>query len=97
AAGIPISRLGEDAIGSWFSARPGTIMRLESLPPGLAAGSRLLHRISPGSMERVNTSVLREIAKGREVITAAGSLEAYDRAARSADQENIEMDTVRCT
>ena len=97
AAGIPISRLGEDAIGSWFQARPGTIMRLESLPRGLAAGSRLLHRISPGSMERVNTSVLREIAKGREVIATAGSLEAYDRAARSAGQENVEVDTVRCT
>ena len=97
AAGIPISRLGEDAIGSWFQARPGTIMRLESLPPGLAAGSRLLHRISPGSMERVNTSVLREIAKGREVIAAAGSLEAYDRAARITSQESTEVDTVRCT
>lgn len=91
-AGIPISRLGEDAIGSWFSARPGTIMRLESLPTGLAAGSRLLHKISPGSMERVNASVMREIAKGREVIAAAGGLEAYDRAARSANQENAEVD-----
>jgi len=94
AAGIPISRLGEDAIGSWFQPRPGTIMRLESLPPGLAAGSRLLHKISPGSMERVNTSVLREIAKGREVIAAAGSLEAYDHSARRAGQENAEVDTV---
>ena len=97
AAGIPISRLGEDAIGSWFQARPGTIMRLESLPPGLAAGSRLLHKISPGSMERVNTSVLREIARGREVIEAAGGLAAYDRAARSTGQEDVEVDTVRDT
>ena len=97
AAGIPISRLGEDAIGSWFEARPGTIMRLESLPPGLAAGSRLLHKISPGSMERVNNSVLREIAKGREAIAAAGGIEAYDRAARSSGQEDIEVDTVRNT
>ncbi|MBN1583117.1 MAG: transglutaminase domain-containing protein [Anaerolineae bacterium] len=28
AAGIPITRLGEDALGVWFSARPGTIMLL---------------------------------------------------------------------
>ena len=48
-------------------------------------------------MERVNVSVLREIAKGREVIAAAGSLEAYDRAARSAGRKNVEVDTVRCT
>lgn len=84
AAGIPISRLGEDAIGSWFSARPGTIMRLESLPLGLAAGSRLLHRISPGSMERVSVSVVNENARGQEILAAAGGVEAYDRAARSA-------------
>jgi len=86
AAGIPISRLGEDAIGSWFTARPGTIMHLESLPLGLAAGSALLHKISPGSMERVNVSVMRENAKGREVIAAAGGPEAYDEAARAAAQ-----------
>jgi len=87
ASGIPISRLGEDAIGSWFTARPGTIMHLESLPLGLAGGSALLHKISPGSMERVNVSVMRENAKGSEVIAAAGGLDAYDRAARSAGWE----------
>ncbi|MBN1249311.1 MAG: hypothetical protein JXC32_16750 [Anaerolineae bacterium] len=84
AAGIPISKLGEDAIGSWFSVRPGTIMKLEALPVGLATGSRLLHRISPGSMERVNVSVLHENARGREILEAAGGIEAYDRAARTA-------------
>jgi Transglutaminase-like superfamily len=91
AAGIPISRLGEDAIGSWFQARPGTIMRLESLPRGLATGSRVLYRISPGSMERVNASVNREYAKGRAVIETAGGLAAYDRAARSAELDLIEI------
>ncbi len=84
AAGIPISRLGEDAIGIWFNARPGTIMRLESLPPGLATGSWLLHRIAPGSMERINVNVLRQISLGRDVIEAAGGVEAYDRKARQA-------------
>jgi hypothetical protein len=84
AAGIPISRLGEDAIGLWFSARPGSIMKLESLPAGLAAGSRLLHAISPGSMERINVSIHRQIEIGRGVIGEAGGLEAYDRQARAA-------------
>jgi hypothetical protein len=78
AAGIPISRLGEDAIGSWFHVRPETIMRLEALPRGLAGGSWLLHKISPGSMERVNVSVLREIERGRQIIAKAGGVDAYD-------------------
>jgi hypothetical protein len=84
AAGIPISRLGEDAIGSWFHVRPETVMRLEALPWGLAEGSWLLHKISPGSMERVNVSVLREIARGRQIITEAGGIRAYDAQARKA-------------
>jgi hypothetical protein len=82
AAGIPISRLGEDAIGSWFHVRPETMMRLEALPFGLAEGSWLLHKISPGSMERVNVSVLQEIARGRQIIAEAGGVDAYDAQAR---------------
>jgi len=83
AAGIPITRFGEDSLGVWFTARPGTIMHLESIPAGLGLGSRLLHRISPASMERVNLSVLRQIARGREVLRQAGGLAAYDRKARN--------------
>lgn len=86
AAGIPISRLGEDAIGSWFIARPGSTMWLESLPRGLVVGSHILHRLSPGSMERINVSVQEEIAEGREVIAHAGGREAYDRQARRQPQ-----------
>lgn len=89
AAGIPITRLGEDAIGTWFEAKPGTIMRLAALPPGLALGSRLLHRISPASMERVNVSVLRQIERGREVIAAAGGVAAYDMQARRAARDPV--------
>ena len=84
AAGIPISRLGEDAIGSWFSVEPGTIMRLEALPLGLAAGSRLLHKISSGSMERVNVSVQQQIAQGYNIIEAAGGVAAYDAQVRQS-------------
>jgi len=83
AAGIPITRFGEDALGIWFFARPGTIMRLESIPVGLAAGSRLLHKISPGSMERVNISVQKQIERGRRILKDAGGSLAYDEQARS--------------
>jgi hypothetical protein len=82
AAGIPITRLGEDALGVWFSARPGTIMLLESLPLGLAAGSWLLHKISPGSMERVNISVQTQIEQGRRILEQAGGIREYDERAR---------------
>ena len=57
-------------------------MRLESLPFGLAAGSRILHAISPGSMERVNISVQEQIARGRRIIKDAGGLVAYDNQTR---------------
>ena len=82
AAGIPITRFGEDSLGVWFQAKPGTIMRLESLPRGLATGTRLLHRISPASMERINISVQKQIARGRQIIADAGGPEAYDEQAR---------------
>jgi hypothetical protein len=83
AAGLPITRLGEDAIGLWFIARPGTIMRFEAIPVGMASGSRLLQRIAPGSMERVNLSVMRQTQQGQAVLAAAGGAEAYDAALRS--------------
>lgn len=84
AAGLPISRLGEDAIGGWFSVQPGTIMRLEALPRGLAIGSWLLHKISPASMERVNVSVQQQIEQGRTIIEEAGGVQAYDTHARQS-------------
>lgn len=83
AGGLPITRLGEDAIGLWFIARPGTIMRFEAMPAGMIAGSRLLKRIAPGSMERVNLSVMRQTQQGQAVLAAAGGVEAYDAAVRS--------------
>ena len=82
-AGLPVTRLGEDALGLWFIAQPGTIMRLESMPLGMAGGSRMLKRIAPGSMERVNLGVIRQTEHGRAVIEAAGGVEAYDQAMRA--------------
>jgi hypothetical protein len=82
-AGIPITRFGEDAIGVWFSALPGSTRILESIPAGLGAGSRLLHRIAPGSMERVSVGVLHQIREGRQRIEEAGGVAAYDAMARA--------------
>ncbi len=82
AAGLPITRLGEDAIGRWFFARPGTIMHFEAIPLGLSFGSHLLQKIAPGSMERINLSVMRQTEQGRQVLEAAGGVEAYDTTVR---------------
>lgn len=83
AAGIPVTRLGEDAIGVWVFAQPGTIMHLESIPLGLGFGIHLLYRIAPGSMERINVSTTRQSEQGRQVLEAAGGVRAYDSAVRS--------------
>jgi hypothetical protein len=82
AAGIPITRFGEDSLGVWFFARPGTIMLLEALPWGLAGGTRLLHLISPGSLERVNIGVQKAIERGRRILAEAGGERSYDEQAR---------------
>ena len=83
ASGIPITKFGEDSIGRWFFAVPGTIMIMESIPYGFAGSTRLLKIIAPGSMERINISILKEIEKGRKIIDDAGGVEAYDKKARS--------------
>ncbi|RLF45539.1 MAG: hypothetical protein DRN29_06550 [Thermoplasmata archaeon] len=82
AAGIPITKFGEDSLGVWFFALPGTVMRMESMPYGLGGATKLLKKIAPGSMERVNISILKQIERGRKIIEEAGGVEAYDRKAR---------------
>jgi hypothetical protein len=82
AAGIPITKFGEDALGIWFFALPGTIMRLESIPRGMGWGSKQLYRLAPGSMERVNVSIQKQIERGQKIFEEAGSPEAYDQRVR---------------
>ena len=82
AAGIPITKFGEDSIGNWFFAIPGTIMKMESVPYGFSGSTKILKKIAPGSMERVNISILKQIEKGRQIIDDEGGLAAYDKQAR---------------
>jgi len=83
AADIPITKFGEDSIGNWFFAIPGTMMYMESIPYGFSASTKLLKKIAPGSMERVNISIIKQIEKGRQIIKEAGGIEAYDKKARA--------------
>jgi Transglutaminase-like superfamily len=82
AAGIPITKFGEDSLGVWFFAIPGTIMYMESIPYGLGGASGLLKKIAPGSMERVNISIQHQNQLGRDIIQKAGGRDAYDVQAR---------------
>lgn len=83
AAGIPITRFGEDSIGVWAEAIPGSIMRMESLPFGLGAASRLLmEHISPGSTAKINNNVLAMYERGKEILEEIGGEEAYNREKR---------------
>jgi hypothetical protein len=83
AAGTPITKLGEDSLGLWYKAVPGTVMYMESIPYFLGASLEILHAIAPGSMERVNLSIKKQKANGKAIIDEAGGLEAYDAIARS--------------
>jgi len=83
AAGIPVTKFGEDSIGRWFFAIPGTIMRMESIPYGFSGSTKLLKKLAPGSMERVNISIIKQIERGYKIIIDAGGVEAYDRVARA--------------
>lgn len=79
---VPITKFGEDQIGVFFDAIPGTIKRSESIPIGFGLGAKIFFRLMPGSPERVSVHYQNGAAYGRQVIRKAGGREAYDRQAR---------------
>lgn len=81
--GDPISKLGETSVDDWFEAVPGTMMITESLPYGLATLGGLMITMAPGSIERVNSNVLKMSLDGMNVIEDAGGPEAYDAMVRA--------------
>jgi len=89
AAGIPITKFGEDSIGVWTYALPGTILRLESLPYGIGASLKILLKIAPGTVATINNSILRQIEKGRKIIQEAGGEEAYDSMVRKRKKQPV--------
>ena len=95
AAGIPITKFGEDSLGTWFFAIPGSIMYMESIPFGLARSIQFLNKLAPGSMERVNISIQKQIAHGKNIIKDAGGIENYDLKAREKKEiKNPNLDLV---
>jgi hypothetical protein len=82
AAGWPITKFGEDSIGLYFDALPGTVKRFESLPFQLGLGLKVMQWMTPATMERMNVSVHKALAIGWQEIDEAGGVEAYDQKAR---------------
>ncbi|MBS3748817.1 MAG: hypothetical protein KGY65_00630 [Candidatus Thermoplasmatota archaeon] len=82
AGGIPVTKFGEDSLGNWFFAIPGSIMYMESIPIGLGGALRFLNKLAPGSMERVNISVQKQIERGKQIISQAGGIDSYNVNAR---------------
>ncbi len=83
ASHIPITRFGEDSIGIWFSAVPGTIMKVESIPYGLGLMMKLAKKIAPSTIDKVNTNVLDQINAGKKIIEEQGE-KRYDKETRKS-------------
>jgi hypothetical protein len=82
AAGLPVTKFGEDSIGMYFDALPGTIRRFESLPLQLGLSTKVMKWLTPPTMERMNVSINKARAIGQQEIEEAGGVEAYDQKAR---------------
>ncbi|MEM4258793.1 MAG: transglutaminase family protein [Candidatus Thermoplasmatota archaeon] len=83
AAGLPITKLGEESIGLWLFPLPGTIMSRESIPLGLGLASQvLMRRVVPNSVAGINIGILEQIEQGKKIIADAGGEQAYDEMAR---------------
>jgi len=88
AQGIPITKFGEDSIGTWFYAVPGTITRVESIT-SLGLGGKMMrpiinlfmNKIAKVPLTRLNNSILEQIEKGKKILQEMGE-EEYDKKAR---------------
>lgn len=82
AKSLPLTRLGESAIGLWMTPVPGSVFIRESLPLGFGFPSRILCRLFAGAVAGYNRGLQEQDEIGRRVIAAAGGEAAYDAEAR---------------
>ncbi len=81
ATNIPITKFGEDSIGVWFSAVPGSIMKVESMSYGLNAMMRFVNKLAPVTVDKVNSNVQEQIKQGAKILKEKGE-ENYDEEVR---------------
>jgi hypothetical protein len=78
AMGVPITRFGEEALGVWFNAIPGTMFWTESVPYGLDYILKLLFKIAPGTIDNINANANKLREKGAKIIKEHGGEKQYD-------------------
>jgi len=83
AMGVPVTKFGEESIGTWFEAIPGTIFRTESVPYGIGITMSILSRLGPGTLNTLNVNVINQINAGKEILKAKGGEKKYDQYIRS--------------
>ena len=83
AMGIPITKLGEDSIGTWFEAIPGTIFITESVPYGVGLTMSILSRLGPGSINTININIINQIEAGKKILEKKGGEKIYDKEIRA--------------
>lgn len=83
ASKIPISQFGEDSIGMWLDAIPGTILITESLPYGLNIMMRFVQKIAPMTIDKVNKSIQDQINRGKIILEEKGE-DKYDSEIRKS-------------
>ena len=83
AMNIPITRFGEESIGKWFEAIPGTIFRTESIPYGVGLTLNLLSKLGPGTLNTINVNIINQIEAGKKIIQEKGGEKNYDEEIRA--------------
>jgi hypothetical protein len=81
--GVPITKLGEDSLGIWFDAVPGTMFKTESIPYGVGLTMRLLSRLGPGTLNTLNINTLNQVEVGKKILEAKGGEKEYDEEIRA--------------
>lgn len=82
AMNIPITTVGEESIGIWFDAIPGTIFYSESIPYGFGLTIKLLTKIAAGTVDAMNANTLSMNKKGKKILKEKGGEKAYDNEIR---------------
>jgi Transglutaminase-like superfamily len=82
ASGWPISEFGESSLGTYFDALPGSIQRFENLSLAQGIGAKLMTKVAPATMERLNARMARVQILGRQELEDAGGIEGYNQIAQ---------------
>ena len=83
AMGIPITRFGEESIGTWFEAIPGTLFRSESIPYGIGLTMSILSRLGQGTINTINNNTYEQMKEGKKILKEKGGERKYDKEIRS--------------